>query len=415
MKRKHALTIEHNVKPGLHRDSDVKGLYLKVTEDGTKSWVFRFMLNKRARAMGLGPYPLIKLAEARDLAIDARRLLVAGKDPIAAREEERKQQQRDQAKRVAFKDFADEFVETKKAEWKGNRHYDQWKQSLTDYVYPLIGELPVPDIDRAAILKVLQQPVGEGTFWEEKTVTASRVRERIAMTLDAATVKGLREGSNPAAWDGNLEHVLPSPSKIHVTRHHRALEYADVPTFMIEVANRKGVVARAFQFLTNTATRTNETVGARWGEIDYANRLWVIPWYRVKKRKQEHGPFRVPLNDIAMAIIDAQQAERRPDDEYVFPGNTRHGGPISESAMEQMCLRMKCAGSPHGMRAAFRTWAEETTDTQDKVIKATQAHAQGKLEAAYQRGDLLAKRRKLMDAWGCYIKHGAAPELRLAS
>jgi integrase len=211
--------------------------------------------------MGLGAYPLISLAMARDQAIDARRLLHLGKDPIEVRRAQQKQQRLEQAKRVPFKEFAVPFIEDK--EWTNAVHSQQWSQTMEKYVYPLIGDLAVSDIDVAGVLKVLRQKVDGGVFWRVHTPTASRVRERIESILDAAKVNGLRDGENPAAWDGNLEHILPSPSKIHEGEHHPALHYDAVPAFMVELAKREGSAARAFEWLILTATRSGETLGAR--------------------------------------------------------------------------------------------------------------------------------------------------------
>jgi integrase len=413
-KRMHALTVEHTSKPGLHRDPETRGLYLKVTHDGTKSWVYRFMLNGRARAMGLGPFPVIKLAKARDLAIDARRLLIAGKDPIESRRDQQKQEQLEQAKKMPFKEFAEEFIESKKPEWTSKTHAHQWSQTMEKYVYPVFGDLSIPDVDVAAVLKVVRQQVDGGIFWQVHTPTASRVRERVEAILDAAKVRGLRDGENPAAWNGNLEHVLPSPSKIHEEEHHRSLHYDDVAAFMAALSERKGAVARAFEWLIYTATRSGETLGARWDEIDRENRVWTLHWKRVKRRKEEDGPLRIPLSDAALAVLDIQQAERRPDDDYVFPSAKNRRRPLSDQALQKMCKRTKIDATPHGFRASFKTWATEKTSAQHKTVEAALAHRSGKLERAYQRGDMFEKRRELMEAWGRFARHGAAPALLLA-
>jgi integrase len=408
-----ASMVERLGTPGLYKD-EITGLYLRVSDKDTKAWIFRFMLYGKSREMGLGPFPLVKLPDARSRALAARRLLVDGKDPIEARRAARVQRRLDAIKGVTFKEFATDYIANRKSEWKSAKHRKQWDSSLAKYVYPIMGDLPVGKIDPNCVLKLFEQNVDGEAFWCARTPTANRVRERIELILDAAAIQGLRDGPNPARWRGNLKHVLSAPAKIHVTRHHRSLHYDALPAFMTQLAKRESPVAMAFRFLILTATRTNEVRGATWDEIDRKNKVWVIPWHRIKHRKQEDGPHRIPLSDAALEIIDAMQVTRKADVAFIFPA-VKGGSakPIAERAIEKMCSRMKCVGSPHGFRAAFKTWATEQTTVQRDTIEAALSHIVGdRTERAYQRSDWLEKRRKLMEAWGRFAIYGPADNVR---
>jgi integrase len=406
-----ASMVERLKTPGLYKD-EITGLYLRVSDKDAKAWTFRFMLGGKAREMGLGPFPVVKLFDARNKALAARQLLLDGKDPIQARRDKRAQQRLEEAKQVTFKTFATEFIEARRSEWKADRHQTTWERSLEKYVYPLIGDLPVSEIDVNSVLRVIEQKIKGVRFWRAHSPTASRVRERVELILDAATVRGLRAGPNPARWKGNLKHVLSSPSKIHVTKHHDALDYNDVAAFMAELSKSESTIALAFRFLILTAARTGEVCGARCDEIDSENKVWVIPWHRIKKRKQEDGPHRIPLSDAAREIVAIMATRRRPNNPYLFPaifGNPRN--PIGIASIEKMRSRMgyKSKASPHGFRSCFKTWASEQTSFQHMTVEAALSHVGGdKLERAYQRGDLFEKRRDLMQAWGRFATQGPA-------
>jgi integrase len=371
---------------------DGAGLYLQVTETGTQSWVLKFMLRGRSRQMGLGPFPLVSLAEARRKRDDARRLLLDGIDPIEARRSERAAKHLDTVKAVTFRDAATSYISAHEAEWRNSRHARQWPETLSTYVFPVIGELPVGAVDTALVLKVLEP------IWTAKPETASRVRGRIESILDWARVRGYRHGENPARWRGHLDHLLPARSKVQRIKHHPALPYAEIGAFMADLRKLDTVAARALELLILTAGRSGEVLGARWDEIDLASKLWIIPGDRMKARR-EH---RIPLSNAAVAALERMQQIE--DEEGLVFHDVRDGRRISSGALFHLLRRM---GRPdltaHGFRSSFRDWAAERTNFPNEVVEMALAHAVGnKVEAAYRRGDLFDKRRQLMAAWADY-------------
>src|SRR5215469_2371587 len=259
---------------------DGGGLYLRASEKGTKSWVFRFQLDGKRRDMGLGPYPEISLAEARGRATEHRRLRHDGIDPLDAKAAQRQAQRLAVAKGRTFRECAAEFVEKNRAGWRNAKHRQQWENTLATYVYPVLGELPVSAIDPGLVAQVLDP------IWTEKPETASRVRGRIEAVLDAATVRGFRQGPNPAQWKGNLAHILPASSRVRKVVHHAALPFDDMPDFLAALRRRKGMAARALEFAALTAARTGEVLGARWSEIDLTTTVWTVPANRMKAGRQ---------------------------------------------------------------------------------------------------------------------------------
>lgn len=382
-----ARQVETASKPGRYADGN--GLYLQIARTGTKSWLFRYMLNGTARAMGLGPVTLVSLAEARDLAIDAKRALLAGKDPIEARKEDRQAAKLHAAKAITFKEAAEKYIEAHKAGWKNAKHAGQWTSTLETYAYPVFGDLSVAAIDTGLVLKVIEP------IWQTKTETASRVRSRIENILDWATVRGFREGENPARWRGHLEKSLPARSKVRKVRHHAALPYGEVGSFMRELRRREAIAARALEFAILTACRSGEALKAEWSEIDLDKAVWTIPADRMKADR-EH---RVPLSGRAVEIL-----ERMGDDfgrkGFVFPGQ-KPGKPLSGMAFSMILRRMDRTDiTAHGFRSTFRDWASEQTAYPREVAEMALAHSiPDKVEAAYRRGDLFEKRRRLMDDW----------------
>ncbi|WP_229285499.1 tyrosine-type recombinase/integrase [Burkholderia pseudomallei] len=383
------MTVVKTTKPGLYADGG--GLYLQITTAGVKSWLFRYMRNGRARGMGLGPVHTIGLADARVSALDCRRLLLDGIDPIDSRNAERAAQGIAQGNAVTFQYCAEKYIEAHRTGWKSAKHADQWTNTLATYAYPTFDSLAVSAIDTALVMKVLEP------IWTTKTETASRVRGRIESVLDWATVHGYRVGENPARLKGHLDKLLPKRSRVQNVEHHPALPYADLPNFMNELRAAEGTAARALEFLILTATRTNETIGATWQEFDLDEGVWIVPAGRMKMRK-EH---RVPLSARAIALVKAQQKLKRGD--YVFPG-ARDKKPLSNMAMLQLLERMKYDDiTVHGFRSTFRDWAGETTHYPREVCEAALAHGiKDKAEAAYARGDLFAKRAALMQDWDKY-------------
>jgi integrase len=288
--------------------ADGGGLYLQVTESGARTWIYRFMLNGRAREMGLGPLHTVSLAEARDRARECRKLRLEGIDPIEARNAKKAEARIAAATAMTFRESAERYIAAHKAGWKNPKHAAQWPSTLTSYVYPIFGDLPVQAIDTGLVMKALEP------IWTEKPETASRVRGRIESVLDWATARGFRKGENPARWRGHLENLLPKKSKVQRVEHHPALPYDEMGDFMAALRSQEGIGARAFEFLILTAARTGEVIGARWEEFDLGQKVWTVPAERMKGGK-EH---RVPLSGPALAIIEEMQRARESD--FVFPG-----------------------------------------------------------------------------------------------
>jgi integrase len=380
-------------KPGMYADG--AGLYLRVTPEGARNWVLRFMLNRRPRWMGLGPLSLYGLADARTRALDARRKRHDGIDPIEARRAERARQQLDAAKAITFKQCAETYIASHRAGWRNEKHKYQWAATLSSYAYPVIGALPVQAVDTGLVLKVLQQ------IWTSKPETASRVRQRIENILDFAKVSGWRQGENAARWKGHLDKLLPARSRVHQVKHLAALPYAELPAFLANLRTREAVAARGLEFLVLTAARTGEVIGARWNEIDLLDKTWTVPAARMKAQR-EH---RVPLSARVLAILAKLQESRQGDlaDAFLFPGH-KPGTPLSNTAFLMLMRRMGRGDlTAHGFRATFKTWSSERTSVQNEIAEAALAHIIGdKVEQAYRRGDLFEKRRRLMQQWATF-------------
>lgn len=387
MGRLTALKVSKAHKPGLHPDGG--GLALQISKSGARSWVFRYMKDRRPRMMGLGSLAAVGLADARRKAAEARALLADGKDPIEARDAALAAARLAAAKTITFKECAEKYIEAHRPGWRNEKHAAQWESTMKTYVYPVIGNLSAQVIDTGLVLKVL-----EG-IWATKTETAGRLRGRIESVLDWATVRGYRKGDNPARWRGNLATLLPAQSKVQKINHHPALPYDELPEFLEKLRKQGGQGARALELLILTATRTGETLGATWSEIDLNNALWIIPADRMKGGR-EH---RVPLSTAAVAIFEAQKKVSAADD-FIFPSR-RKGIRLSDNVLRKVMQRMKCDDqTPHGFRSTFRDWAAERTNYPREVAEACLAHAIGdKVEAAYRRGDFLEKRRRLMGEW----------------
>jgi integrase len=320
------LTVQRTSKPGRYADGG--GLYLQISELGTKSWLFRFMLNGKAREMGLGPVALVSLADAREKARDCRRLILNGTDPIEARKTKRTQQRLEEAKSVTFDHCAASYIEAHRTGWKNAKHAAQWESTLATYASPIIGRLPVQAVDTALVMRVLEP------IWREKTETASRLRNRIELVLGWATVRGFRSGENPARWRGHLDKLLPKRSTVQPVEHHSALSIDEIGAFTEQLRSINGVSSRALEFLILTATRTGEVLGARWEEIDFERAMWTIPAVRMKAKK-EH---RVPLSPAALQILKAQREVK--SGSHVF-GIDRSDRPLSNMALLAVLRRMK--------------------------------------------------------------------------
>jgi integrase len=405
-----ALNVGREKRPGMYGDGG--GLFLQVTEAGTKSWIFRYWVPERdaatgefvrdpatkkvkgrAREMGLGSFITVSLREARDQALECRKLREQDIDPIDARDAAKRQAALDNVKSLKFKDAAVAYMAAHQVAWKNDKHAAQWPATLKTYAYPILGELPLPIIDTALVIKVIEP------IWSIKPETASRLRGRIESVLDWATVRGYRHGDNPARWRGHLDKLLPARAKVRKIRHHSALPYAEMAAFLTALRAQEGVAARALEFTILTAARTGEIIGAKRGEIDGKNKLWIIPAERMKADK-EH---RVPLSSRALGILDEVGAAGDDKDGFVFGGQS-HGQPLSNMAMLKLLQRMGRSDlTVHGFRSTFRDWAAERTNFPNEVVEMALAHAvDDKTEAAYRRGDLFDKRRRLMDAWAEY-------------
>jgi integrase len=386
-----ALKVDKAKRPGMYADGG--GLYLRVTQSGTKNWVFRFMLNGRPRWMGVGPLHTIGLAEARNRAAAFRLQRHDGVDPIEKRRAERLEARLDAAKAVTFKECAARYIASHRAGWRNPKHAAQWQATLATYAEPVMGGLSVQAIDTALVLKVLEP------IWTAKPETAGRVRGRMESILDWAKVRGYRAGENPARWRGHLDKQLPARSKVRRVEHHAALPYAELPGFLVSLREQEGIAARALELAILTAARTGEVIGARWSEMDLVEKTWTLPAARIKAGR-EH---RVPLPGRALAILQEMQPHRQADDAFVFPGG-KNGRPLSNMAFLMLLRRMGLDDvTAHGFRSSFRDWVAERTRFPAEVAEIALAHTvSDKTIAAYNRSDLFERRRRLMAAWATF-------------
>lgn len=399
-----ARTVASITKPGMHGDGN--NLWLVVTPSGTKNWVFRYTLDGKAHTMGLGPVSLIGLQEARQKAQNNRRILLDGKDPIASRNAERAAKKLDAASTITFRNASLEYIQSHQSGWKSSKHAAQWKSTLETYAFPVFGDLAVANIDAGLVMRAIEP------IWKTKSETASRLRGRIESILDWAKVRGYRDGENPARWKGHLDHLLPPRAKVQKVKHHAALPYDQVSGFINTLREQEGTAARAFEFAILTATRTSETLNATWSEIDFDQAIWIIPALRMKAEK-EH---RIPLSDRAVEILtDLANQNGTTPESPVFPGQ-RHNKPLSNMAFLMLLRRMERTDiTAHGFRSTFRDWVAEQTSFPGEVAEMALAHSVGnKVEAAYRRGDLFDKRRKLMEAWGKYCEDSISEGHNLA-
>ncbi|RAU22679.1 integrase [Paramagnetospirillum kuznetsovii] len=375
--------------------SDGGGLEIQVAAGGSRNWVFRFMLRGRRRQMGLGGYPTVSLATARQKVATARALVAAGIDPLDHREEAAKVLKVAEAKKRTFRQAAEAYITDQEPGWKNPRLAKLWRNTLTTYAFPVFGDWLVEDVDTAAVMDVLR-PLwlgGEGT--KPKSETASRVRMRVENILDWARVQGLRSGENPARWKGHLDHLLPAQSKVTRIQHHPAMSYSEVGAFMADLRGREALAARGLELLILTAARTSEVLEARWSEFDLDGATWTIPPERMKIDR-EH---RVPLSTRAVDILRQLHGDRI-SDTWVLPGG-KPDKPLSNMAFLVLLRRMnRTEITPHGFRSTFRDWAAEETSTPNHVVEMALAHSiRNAAEAAYRRGDLFEKRRRLMQDW----------------
>lgn len=376
-----ARTVASLKTPGRHADGG--GLYLQVDASLAKRWVFVFQWHGQRKEMGLGSAVTVSLADARDAAATARKLVQGGTNPINARKTERAGE--------TFGDVADDVIASLLPSLTNARHQAQWRTSLETTAKALRAKR-VDEVTTDDVLAVLRP------IWTRTPETASRVRARIERVFDAARAKGLRSGENPARWRGHLDALLPKRHKL--TRgHHAAMPFDAVPKFMTALRVRQAVAARALEFTILTAARTGETLGMRWCEVDEKEAVWTVPAARMKARVAH----RVPLTPEALAVLAKVRPLRaKAHDALVFPG--QRGGQLSQMSMMMLMRRMEQdAYTVHGFRSSFRDWAGDCTNFARELIEASLAHTVGNaVERAYRRSDAFAKRRRLMEAWAGY-------------
>jgi integrase len=387
-----ALKVKNLTAPGRYGDGG--GLWFQVRDANHRSWLYRYAMEGRQRQMGLGPFPDVSLAEAREGAAKYRANVRQGVDPI----EERRKTKAEKAGTSAttFRQCADKYISVHEAAWRNAKHRWQWRQTI-DLACEEIGKTPISAIGTGDVLRVLEP------IWRTKTETASRLRGRIEAVIDYATAHGWRTGDNPARWRGHLAKLLPPPHKIAKIAHLAALPWQEVGGFMAELRDVDGVAARALEFTILTAARSGEVVGARWAEIDLQAAVWTIPAARMKAER-EH---RVPLSDAALNVLNALAPLRDGQESPIFPG--RAGKPLSGEAIWLLLRRMGHETlTVHGFRSTFRDWCAEATNYPREIAEKALAHAVGdETERSYQRGDLLEKRRDLMRAWSNFCARPA--------
>ncbi|NPT54739.1 tyrosine-type recombinase/integrase [Paraburkholderia elongata] len=383
-----ALAVSKLKDPGMHPVGKVAGLYLQVVSPTSRSWILRVKVGDRRREIGLGPYPAVSLKDAHTKAQAERDKIRSGVDPILERREADSRLRASQTLEMTFADAAQKFMAAKSSEWANPKHGDQWRSTLETYAYPFIGRLYVRHIGREHVTEVLEP------IWLTKNETASRLRGRIEAILNWCKVKGYRSGENPASWRGNLENLLSKPSKVQKVRNHPALPFSEMGNFMPQLRAIESNTARCMEFAILTAARSGEARGARWAEIDWDSRVWRVPAERMKAKK-EH---RVPLSDAAFRLLQAMP--RTPD--VVFP--SPRGKVLSDMTLLMMVRRLGVDAVPHGFRSTFRDWAGERTNYPRELAEVALAHVKGDAtEAAYWRGDVLEKRRRMMDDWAQFI------------
>lgn len=398
-----ALFVRHIKRPGRYCDGG--NLYLQVRRSASKtspdsvnkSWAFRYVRHDKQTWMGLGPYPDVSLAEARELATEARKQLLKGIDPLTDKRARQQEARVARSDMLSFAECAEKYIDAQAPGWSNPKHIDQWRNTLKNVAGPIFGHLPVDQVDTALVMRCIEP------LWTTKTETASRLRGRIESVLDRATVRGYRGGDNPARWRGHLDKLLPRPSLVARVKHHPALPYTEVGAFIQQLREDAGVASRALEFTILTTARTNEVVQAEWSEFDLDVGIWVVPAERMKS-KREH---RIPLSEAANAVLESSKGR---NNRYVFPGQKR-GSHLSNNAMLKVLKRLNQDSiTVHGFRSTFRDWCAESTSYPADVAEMALAHTlRDKTEAAYRRGDLFEKRSRLMADWARYCSKPATP------
>jgi integrase len=377
------------VTPGRWSVGGVDGLALQVSASGARSWVLRVTVAGRQREMGLGSFPSVPLAEARERARTQRAKVAHGTDPISERIALRSAAAAERSAQQTFSTVAAQYIAQHERAWKNVKHAAQWTATLKAYAEPVVGSLLVRDVTTAHVIQVLEP------IWLTKTETATRVRSRMELVLDFATARGYRAGPNPARWRGHLDAALPKPSRVATVRHHVAVAVDDAAAFMKRLRSQAGNGARALEFAILTAARSGEVRAAVWAEFDLHASLWTVPAARMKSGR-EH---RVPLSGTALALLHGQP--RGEAEDLVFPGIR---GKLSDMSLTAVLRRMHVEATVHGFRSTFRDWVSERTEYSSEVAEMALAHAVGdKVEAAYRRGDLFEKRVRVMADWAGFL------------
>ena len=379
--------IQKKSKAGRYTDDKTKGLHLWVKPSMQKYWVFRYTFKGKRQGMGLGVYPEVTLKMAREKAIVARLAVNQGVSPIQAKKQASHLQEASKA--PTFRDFALDYIETMKPKWRNEKHADQWVSTVTAYAFPVIGDLPLDEIDTTHILQILQP------IWLTKSETASRLRGRIERILSASITRKYRIAVNPAMWKGHLENLMPPPKSSD--KHHEALPYDQLPEFMATLREMDSLSALALEFTILNASRTGEVIKGLRSEVKEG--VWTIPGSRMKAGK----PHQVPLNQRAVDILTITQS-LDPDSQYLFSRNSK---PLSNMAMLMMARRQRAGLTVHGFRSTFRDWISEETEHSPEVAEMALAHTIGnKVERAYRRGNLMEARRRLMNDWASFCITG---------
>ena len=384
------LSINRLKEPGLWAVGGVAGLYLHVNARGARSWILRVVVGDKRRDMGLGGYPDIGVADARQKAREARLKIEQGVDPILLRKQAKSELMALQATDKTFEQAAGEYIKIHADSWSNDKHRKQWESTLAAYAFPVVGKLSLRHIRQEHILKILEP------IWTTKTETATRVRGRMESILDWAKVKGLRSGENPAAWKGHLDHMLPAPTRLKKIEHLTAVPVREMPGFMVKLRQAAGIAAQALEFLILTAARSGEVRGITWEEVSLDDALWIVPAERMKMKK-EH---RVPLSNRAVDILKSQP--RIDGNPLVFPAP--RGSQMSDATMSAVLKRMNVDATVHGFRSSFRDWCGDYTNYPRDLAEQCLAHgADDPVEAAYRRCDALERRREIMNEWSKFI------------
>lgn len=390
-----AIQIRRLSEPGYHAVGGCRGLYLQITPSGGRSWVLRTTVGGKRRDIGLGSAADVTLKEAREKGRAVREQIRQGIDPVAERRVAQATLRAEQAKAITFEQAARKCHAAKAAAFRNHKHRNDWISSLQRHAFQVLGNMYVGEIELPHVLRVLEP------MWEERTETATRVRQRIESVLTWATVRGYRAGENPARWEGNLKEVLPAPRRIANNGRFRALPWHDVPAFMEKLREREGMAARALEFAILTAARSGEVRKATWDEIDFDAKLWTVPAERIKAGR-EH---KVPLSNDAIKLL--RSLPRMQDSPYVFPAP--RGGPLSDMSISAVCRRMKVDAVPHGFRSSFKDWARNRTRYADEVSELALAHVStDATRAAYARDELLQHRARLMRDWARFLREPPA-------